>query len=71
MLLNMRGIQLKERLEGVKRRLLSRIGGETMNKTPTREIMEEEIVYMNREELPPDAGSVVPFLFLTLQICLI
>ncbi len=32
-------------------------GGETMNKTPTREIMDDEIVYKNRRELPPDAGA--------------
>jgi hypothetical protein len=34
-----------------------RVGGETMNKTPTREIMDDEIVYKNRRELPPDAGA--------------
>ena len=28
-----------------------------MNKTPTREIMDDEIVYRNRRELPPDSGE--------------
>jgi hypothetical protein len=32
-------------------------GGETMNKTPTREIMDDEIIYRKREELPPDMGA--------------
>jgi hypothetical protein len=44
----------KRPLECVKRHILSRIGGETMNKTPTKEIMDDEIVYRNRRELPPD-----------------
>jgi len=29
-------------------------GGGPMNKTPTREIMDDEIIYRNMEELPPD-----------------
>jgi len=27
-----------------------------MNKTPTKEIMTDDIIYKNRREQPPDAG---------------
>ncbi len=47
---------LKRQPEGAIWRLLFKTGGETMNKTPTKEIMTDDIVYKNRSEQPPDSG---------------
>jgi hypothetical protein len=33
------------------------MGGETMNKKPTKEIMTDDIIYKKRREQPPDAGA--------------
>lgn len=34
-----------------------KIGGESMARTPTKDIMTDDIVYKNRSEQPPDSGK--------------